>query len=98
MKSSPMMMRIAELRIRSAPTIGPTVVALRTCPTPNFAWSAFSRRSNVVPGTTGASDGLGAATAAVAEADGVEEPLAPAFEDGEVAKLGVGVALGATLT
>jgi hypothetical protein len=52
----------------------------------------------VVPGTTGASDGLGAATAGVAEADGVEEPLAPALEDGEAATLGVGVALGAALT
>src|SRR5439155_2597118 len=102
MNSSPMMIRIAELRIRSDPMIGPTVVTLLgppPCGAPKRLMSAFSRSSNGVPGTT-AGDALGAETAAPAEALAVGEGLAEADE--EAAALGVagaseavGAALGA---
>src|SRR5205809_2166329 len=89
MNSSPMMIRIAELRIRSDPMIGPTVVTLLgppPCGAPKRLMSAFSRSSNGVPGTT-AGDALGAETAALAEALAVGEGLAEADED--AAALGV---------
>src|SRR5580765_3911893 len=105
---SPMMIRIAELRIRSAPMIGPTVVTARTVALPNRATSAFSRLSNLVPGTTAGAE-LGAETAADADGRGVGEGVAVAFAvaDGEAAgvavagaseELGAGVASGSRST
>src|SRR5205823_7507189 len=111
MNSSPMMIRIAELRIRSEPMIGPTVVTLLgppPCGAPKRAMRAFSRSSNGVPGTT-AGDTLGAVTAGVAEAldvgDAFGVGLAEADEDavalavaGASDALGAGVAGGSRST
>src|SRR4029077_5969163 len=87
---SPMMIRIAELRIRSAPMIGPTVVTERTVACPKRATSAFWSWSNFVPGTTAGAE-LGAETAAVADGRGDGEGVAVGFAevDGEVAGLPV---------
>src|SRR6476661_8184781 len=81
---SPMMIRIAELRMRSAPMIGPTVVTDRTVAGPNLATSAFSRSSNGVPGTTVGAE-LGAETAGDADGRGVGVGVAVGFAgaDGE---------------
>src|SRR5687768_245678 len=75
-----MTMRIAELRMRSAPMIGPTVRTLRGSPSPNSASRSSSRFANSVPPAIGAgvgsADGLGAA---LAEADALGSPLALAL-------------------
>src|SRR5438128_3622337 len=97
MNSSPMMIRIAELRIRSDPMIGPTVVTLLgppPCGAPKRLMSAFSRSSNGVPGTT-AGDALGAETAALAEADGDAAALAVA---GASEAVGAALAAGSRST
>ena len=88
------MIRIAELRIRSDPMIGPTVVTLLGPPpsgAPKRLMSAFSRSSNGVPGTT-AGDALGADTAALADALGVGEGLAVALAEADVDAVALGVA------
>src|SRR5687768_3547172 len=71
MNSSPMMIRIAELRMRSAPMIGPTVRRLRGSPGPNRSSSSSSRPANSVPCAIGAALGSADGLAeAAAEADG----------------------------
>src|SRR5205814_972264 len=87
MKSSPMMIRIAELLIRSAPMIGPTVVTLLGPPpsgSPKRATSAFSRSSKAVPGTTVGAELAAAVGVAVpvAEADALALAVAAAEELG----------------
>src|SRR5438105_2965013 len=99
---SPMMIRIAELRIRSAPMIGPTVVTDRTVAEPNLATRAFSRSSNGVPGTTLGGE-LDAETAADADGRGVGVAVAFAVADGEAVAaateaLGAGVEAGSRST
>src|SRR5439155_21612480 len=96
MNSSPMMIRIAELRIRSDPMIGPTVVTLLgppPCGAPKRLMSAFSRSSNGVPGTT-AGDALRADTAALADALGVGEGegFAVALVEADADAVALGVA------
>src|SRR5438270_5214340 len=94
---SPMMIRIAELRMRSAPMIGPTVVTDRTVAGPNLATSAFSRSSNGVPGTTVGAE-LGAETAADADGRGVGVGAAVGFAVAEGdAVPGASEALGAAV-
>src|SRR6185295_12386329 len=91
MNSSPMTIRMIELRISSDPTVGPTVTTLRGSPAPNRAISCFSSVSNFVPGMTGAGVGLGDSLA-LAEADAEAE--APAEPLGSGVGLGLGVGLG----
>src|SRR5574338_942101 len=86
MKSSPMMIRIAELRMRSAPMIGPTVRTLRGSPAPKRASSSFSRFANSVPSASGAGLALG---------EGAADPdAAPADADALGLALASGDALG----
>src|SRR6185436_20015825 len=85
MNSSPMTIRMIELRISSKPTVGPTVTTLRGSPAPNRAISCFSSLSNGVPGITGCGVGLGDE---VGLAVAVAEPL------GSGVGLGLGVGLG----
>src|SRR5213593_4769885 len=87
MKSSPMTIRMIELRTRSDPTIGPTVVELCSVSFPKRSTSCASTRSNRVS-RTGAGVGLGDGVAlgegvddGVALGELAPEPLAPGATD-----------------
>src|SRR3972149_5650453 len=81
MKSSPITIRMIELRISSDPTVGPTVTMLRGWPSPKRAMSSFSRASNGGPGITGGGGAAGGG-------------LGGGVGGGVVVGLGVGVGLG----
>src|SRR5579859_4511428 len=94
MKASPMTMRIAELRMRSEPTIGPTVFTWRVVAAPNEVTSALRRSSSLVPAMTGAGLPVApgeAAGVAVAE----DEELADADAAADPDAAGEGIWIGA---
>src|SRR5512135_449416 len=97
MKSSPITMRIAELRMRSEPMIGPTVETLAVCAAPNRATSALRRSSNGVPAGSGTGEPVapGLATGlGVGLGDGVAvgDREAEGLADPEAMDVGEGVA------
>ena len=59
MNASPMMMRIAELRISSSPMIGPTVRTSRGSPGPNCSSRSAWSSANSVPSAIGTGVGSG---------------------------------------
>src|SRR5688500_2350614 len=87
MNSSPTTIRMAEVRISSAPMIGPTVLRRRGSPAPNLSSSSVSSSANSVPsaigGGVGSADGL-----ADADEDAVVDGLADGSAEADAAAEG----------